>query len=554
MVRFPLATLALLSVLVVLAPAADAGLVPAGVPFALIETGDAASDLHTPVVVENPDDDQLLFLWHQSASSDRYTLVGGATTFDAFPSAVAFPIAVDDSVANTRHVAAAYNDRADRFLVVWEQAGVGAPGAYEIWGRLLERDYSAVAPPFRISTMGTDDLDPSFDAGSPTVAANDADEDFVVAWHGDDDGGGGTDGTFAIFARRVGADGTLSGSGRDRISASFSSTEPSIAFDDFHREYVVVYEGSTSAASAFSSIYFNRLAVDGTPADGGLYTDTVIGFGPATELASAQRNPDLAYDSRNDRFLVAWDEFRFQIGQEVLIRSRLLDITQDPFTHPLVRVSEPASGADALRVTRDPSVAYSFGSDGFVVAWSGSPSVSMPFGLEIRAREVDRDGTPQGLPETISATAATGDATQEAVSPSIVGSRQDGLLVTAWSSSALGIGNFGVRARFLSLDVATSTPDDRRPDRLALRAAPNPFNPSTTISFDLPRDGRAAIAIHDVRGARVRTLVDETLVAGTHARVWDGRDDRGRSVGSGVYFARVVHAAGAVERKLVLVK
>ena len=82
---------------------------------------------------------------------------------------------------------------------------------------------------------------------------------------------------------------------------------------------------------------------------------------------------------------------------------------------------------------------------------------------------------------------------------------------------------------------------------------PNPFNPSTTIRFDLPREERVEI-IHALDGSRVRTLVDGVMPGGRHLAVWDGRDGTGRPASSGVYFYRVVTADGVAARKMVLVK
>jgi hypothetical protein len=68
---------------------------------------------------------------------------------------------------------------------------------------------------------------------------------------------------------------------------------------------------------------------------------------------------------------------------------------------------------------------------------------------------------------------------------------------------------------------------------------PNPFNPQTTIRFDLPEAGRARLAIYDLRGKLVRCLVDAELPRGSQRAVWNGRDDAGQPVASGSYFARL---------------
>jgi len=84
--------------------------------------------------------------------------------------------------------------------------------------------------------------------------------------------------------------------------------------------------------------------------------------------------------------------------------------------------------------------------------------------------------------------------------------------------------------------------------------APNPFNPSTMIRFDLPEPGRWNVSIYDVEGRLQRVLLNEEWPAGRHELQWDGRDDRGESLGSGVYLVRVSGAAGNVCGKMLLLK
>ena len=88
---------------------------------------------------------------------------------------------------------------------------------------------------------------------------------------------------------------------------------------------------------------------------------------------------------------------------------------------------------------------------------------------------------------------------------------------------------------------------------------PNPFNPTTTISFDLPRDGFVVLKIYDITGRLVRVLVQEQKLAGAHSVIWDGLDDAGQVVAAGVYLYRIefVDAAGermVMTRKMSLVK
>jgi hypothetical protein len=83
---------------------------------------------------------------------------------------------------------------------------------------------------------------------------------------------------------------------------------------------------------------------------------------------------------------------------------------------------------------------------------------------------------------------------------------------------------------------------------------PNPFNPSTTIEYALPQRGHVTLRIHDVRGKLVRSLVDGFEGAGVRRIVWDGRDERGVAVASGVYLCRIDAAGTTRTRKMTLIK
>ena len=85
-------------------------------------------------------------------------------------------------------------------------------------------------------------------------------------------------------------------------------------------------------------------------------------------------------------------------------------------------------------------------------------------------------------------------------------------------------------------------------------AAPNPFTMKTVISFSLPSPQMTSVVVYDLRGRRVQTLLEGPQPAGRHLVEWNGRDDRGRTVASGVYFAQVVAASGSSGQRLVLVR
>ncbi len=87
-----------------------------------------------------------------------------------------------------------------------------------------------------------------------------------------------------------------------------------------------------------------------------------------------------------------------------------------------------------------------------------------------------------------------------------------------------------------------------------LPARPNPFNPSTLVSYELPASGPVAVRIQDVRGRVLRTLEEGVVAAGPHQVEWNGRRDDGRAVASGMYFVHIVSPWGNATQKLTLLK
>jgi len=84
---------------------------------------------------------------------------------------------------------------------------------------------------------------------------------------------------------------------------------------------------------------------------------------------------------------------------------------------------------------------------------------------------------------------------------------------------------------------------------------PNPFNPVTRIACDLAAATRVTLAIYDVSGRLVRTLVaGADLPAGRHEAVWDGRDDRGSLAAAGIYYCRLSTPEFEATRSMALVK
>jgi C1A family cysteine protease len=83
---------------------------------------------------------------------------------------------------------------------------------------------------------------------------------------------------------------------------------------------------------------------------------------------------------------------------------------------------------------------------------------------------------------------------------------------------------------------------------------PNPFNPTTTISFNLTVDNSAELAIYNLKGQKVKQLFSEQLSAGMHSYLWNGKDDNDKQVSSGVYFYKLTSGSFTETRKMLLLK
>ena len=112
----------------------------------------------------------------------------------------------------------------------------------------------------------------------------------------------------------------------------------------------------------------------------------------------------------------------------------------------------------------------------------------------------------------------------------------------------------GCRLDVDSTATVTGGAAGRRTEFALGQSYPNPFNPETVIRFEIQFATHVRIDVYDVRGRHVRRLVDGILPSGQHSRLWDGRDDRGSELASGVYFYRLTAGGRSFTRKAVLLK
>ena len=109
----------------------------------------------------------------------------------------------------------------------------------------------------------------------------------------------------------------------------------------------------------------------------------------------------------------------------------------------------------------------------------------------------------------------------------------------------------------LTIDASSVSVDEPMliPETFSLHANyPNPFNPSTAITYDLPKRSLVTLGIYDILGKQIKTLVNQSQDAGNKIAVWDGTDDLGRQVSAGVYLYQIQAGEFTQTRKMLLLK
>ncbi len=107
----------------------------------------------------------------------------------------------------------------------------------------------------------------------------------------------------------------------------------------------------------------------------------------------------------------------------------------------------------------------------------------------------------------------------------------------------------------LPVQQATPNVDDiDSPNNLTISNYPNPFNPETTINFNLPQDSKVVLDIYNLKGQRVKRLVSDNFVKGNHQVVWNGTNEASQDVTSGVYLYKIVTDKSQIIKKMILQK
>ena len=293
-------------------------------------------------------------------------------------------------------------------------------------------------------------------------------------------------------------------------------------------------------AYTFSGTFGQRVLAIAFETAGATFNTDILAYGPngaAALVYTASNRTDFMLNATGTWTLVIEDNANDVAGSYTM---SLLNLSGGPYSGG----GETDGGPIADNVSRPGSIFSVADADGYTF-----------FGVAGQTAHITATTTSGAMDTQIAlyppngGTAASFTTTDD-VSPVLTANGYYTLVVEDYGNDQTG--NYSVK---VDLSGGVTGVGDTPPVELALHpGAPSPFSQSTRIDYDLPASDRVRIDVYDVTGKRVRTLVDEQRPAGRFGATWDGRDDAGRRVASGVYYVRMNTRAEVMKQKIVLVR
>ena len=398
------------------------------------------------------------------------------------------------------------------FLAVWQDY---RNGNYDIYGARVAASGSLLDP----TGIGV-----AVAAGAqeyPAVAFDGT--NYFVVWQ--DRRGASYD----IYGARVSLGGILQDATGIAVSTAVGDQlQPAVAFDGTN--YVVVWQDNRSGTY---DVYAARVAPNGTVLD-------AAGIAVST-AAGAQESPALAFDGTN--YFAVWQDKRSGPYADIYgARLSKAGVLVDP------------SGIAISTASNEQTIpAVDFDGFKYLVVWEDKRHAATS--PDIYGAKVDMAGTvldPAGI--------AIARASFAQMAPAVCAD-PSGQMLVAYSSFTLPpiYGSYRIWANFF--DSYAGVPGAARPGRPVLyQNFPNPFVGSTTLRFYLPESRRVSVAVYDVEGRLVSTLLDSSQGPGLHEIAWDGSSGRSgdsaghRRAAPGIYFLQMRAGGPAQSRKMILLQ
>ena len=526
--------------------------------------GTNETDAVSPVLAFDSVNQRYLLVWSADEADGDFLIHGQLLSGAAgAPVAPAFAIsAAGPSGTDHRQPTVVFSPQFNHYLVVWA-SDVLNTGANEIMGQLVGTDGQLVGPMRRYSDMGSVDTDTAFDAVTPDLAWHPFLEVFTVVWAADDDLGDLSDGRFEVYGQLVeGETGAETGANDFRITYSLADTygndvlEPSVAVHPGSDRWFVAFEGDIQDDSIHEPEIWMYGCTGDIP-DGAAVGLSLTGANFFDDLSA--HNPDLAWIPSSGELVCVWDAEDDGSYPQGIYGRRI-----DPDGTLLDPLLEFSAGAGTpfgdLREATHPVITVDPLSDEWFVAWRGDLNDGLAhFDHEVWARRFNDVGSPvdpaafqlSGMDPSLGPVAGAG-------APAVAINGTHGYKLIAWSGDLDSTPGDEHEIFVQAWSDNGTSPVDETPGAIAFGlhgAAPNPFNPSTTIAFDLPAAAPVSLTIYDASGRLVRKLLNSGPgLAGRNEAVWNGRDDTGRQVSSGVYLYRLETTGHSGRGRMTLVK
>ncbi len=352
-----------------------------------------------------------------------------------------------------------YNPINNEYFVVWEADDDTLPlvdDETEIYGQRIDATTGLElgTNDIRISDMGPDG-NSDFDAGSPAVAYNSTNNEYLVVWHGDDDTDPLVGDEIEIFGQRINAaDGTEIGTNDFRISDmgvaqdnNFFGLVPDVTYNSTNNEYLVVWNGTeiTDTLGSENEIYGQRINA-ATGAEIGTNDFRISDMGPDDDFRFNTFNPKVTFNSTNNEYLVVWE------GDDDT--APLVDDESEIFGQRINAADGTEIGANDFRISDmgpdgntnfqafSPSVTYNSINNEYLVVWRGdddtAPLVDDEneiFGQRINAADATEIGANDFR---ISDMGTDGDTSILAFSPSVTFNPLNNEYFVVWGSYISG--------------------------------------------------------------------------------------------------------------------
>jgi len=389
-------------------------------------------------------------------------------------------------------------DGAGGVIIAWEDSRSGLDDIY------VQRVNGAGAPQWTANGVALCVMPDA--QGNPTGVPDGA-GGAIFAWQ-DARAGSGID---DIYARRINAAGAPQWTANGvAVSVAAEKQNDPVAISDGAGGAYIAWEDARSGSD--DDIYVQK--VNGS----GVAQWTANGVGVCTAV-DEQIIPRLAASTAGG-VIVTWQDLRNASHEDIY--AQRVNVTPQ-WTANGVAV------CNAAGVQANPLVIPD-GAGGAIVTWDDARSGN----ADIYAQRVKSDGNRLWAANGVAVAIAAGAQTFPQIVPSYGGGA-----ILAWQDARSG--TFDIYAQRISGTGGTvDVPWAMRTSGISLAPArPNPMKGQTTFRFEIPSRMHVTLAIYDAQGRRVRELARDVMEAGTKTLQWDGSDDRGRAVASGLYFGRL---------------